>query len=414
MTERLIGTAEEITNRLAECEEAVAQVANVPLSAKVITQFRKQFGEDLAGVLLSVTALQSKARKKFADSDTQRVWWVTDKSLQQATAWQVAKLKSTWFGDRAVHDLCCGVGGDAMQMANRGSVIAIDADPVLAGMAGANLAGGFSAYDCQARCGDAMTVDIPADAAVHIDPDRRSQGSRSSQPDLYQPNWDQVMKIVEHVESAIVKVAPAAQIDLMQPRLDDSSETHRCWISLRGSVREQALLVGESVTLAGLPAGGTSAAIVAGDGTVARFCSAGSTQSPLRAQQPMGFMIDPDASIRAAGLTESFATEHEFHLLGSASGFLTCDNKVNSIRQLATAGRVIWSGAFDDRKLRREFRDRNVYPQTIKVRGTGHDPATLTKRFRQCGETPVTLWLGRNEARVFAAITEETMHQLDG
>lgn len=411
MTELLIGTAKEITNRLAECEEAIAQIADVPLSAKLINQFRKQFGQDLADVLLSVAALQSKAKKKFAVNDANRIWWATDKSLQQATAWQVAKLKSAWLGDRTVYDLCCGVGGDAMQLANRGPVVAIDADPVLAAMAGANLARSPSVDDCQARCADATTVDVPADAAVHIDPDRRSPNARSSQPELYQPDWHQVMRVIQRVESAIIKVAPVANLDSLQIQRDASGDTHRCWISLRGSVREQALLVGESVALAGLPAGGTSAAIVAGDGSAVRFLSNDTAQPPLLAQQPMEFMVDPDASIRAAGLTESFATKHNLHLLGSAAGFLTCDNDIRSIEKLAIVGRVIWMGAFDDRKLRREFRDRNIYPQTIKTRGTGHDPASFTKRFRQCGETPVTLWLGRSGARVFAAITEDMRNQ---
>jgi hypothetical protein len=33
------------------------------------------------------------------------------------------------------------------------------------------------------------------------------------------------------------------------------------------------------------------------------------------------------------------------------------------------------------------------------------DPAQLYKRYRACGEQPVTLWIGRDRSGVFAAIT---------
>ncbi len=119
-------------------------------------------------------------------------------------------------------------------------------------------------------------------------------------------------------------------------------------------------------------------------------------------------LVDPDAAIRAAGLTETFARMHACKILGSPSGFLTCDDSAlitPSISPMVVTGTVIWSGSCDDRKLRKELRSRGVYPAIIKVRGTDHDPAMLAKRYRKCGDEPVTLWIGRTGSGVFAAIT---------
>ena len=116
MSERLIGPAGAFTERRAECEAAIEQLAGRDAeNAKVIEGVRRQFGSELADLIVRAARLQPKARLKLGPG----FWWVTDRSLQQATAWQVAQLKAHWFGDRLVHDLCCGIGGDAVSLAER-------------------------------------------------------------------------------------------------------------------------------------------------------------------------------------------------------------------------------------------------------------------------------------------------------
>ena len=73
---------------------------------------------------------------------------------------------------------------------------------------------------------------------------------------------------------------------------------------------------------------------------------------------------------------------------------------------MAVIGEVLWSGSCDDRKLRKELRRRGAYPAVIKVRGTDHDPAQLSKRYRKCGDQPVALWIGRTGSGAYAALTQ--------
>ncbi len=413
MTAPPTGTSGIFTARRAECEAAIAELAEGgEADPKQIASLRRQFGDELAGLVISIAALQAKAQRRFGgEAFGSPVWWVTEKSLQQATAWQVARLKSCWFDDRMVYDLCSGVGGDAIHLAQRGGVVAVDADSRIAEMAAANLdtAGSSLAEtrglaEARGSCADARAVEIPPRAAIHIDPDRRGKGQRVSSPQRYQPSWSEVMEIIGKTDHAVVKLAPAARVESTYP-----GDTHRCWISLSGTVREQSLLVGHAVACSGRTPQARSAVRLSADGNASWFeptlDEIGLVKAAI-AGKPSALLIDPDASIRAAGLTEAYAAQNRFSVLGKPSGFLTSDAAGPSANDdLAVVGKVIWSGACDDRKLRREFRSRGVFPASVKVRGTDHDPAVLVRRYRQCGDQPVTLWIGRTLDRVFAAIT---------
>lgn len=405
MSERLIGPAGEFVEQRDECRAALEQLSGHDVTqAPTVEQLRGQLGADLADLVLTSARLQDKARRKLGPG----WWWVTERSLQQATAWQVAKLKSGWFGDRSVHDLCCGIGGDACQLAQRGDVVAVDSDPLMVALAAANLAQQDpTSHDASVIHGDVCHTPVPPSSAIHLDPDRRSEGSRSTRSEYFQPSWSDVLRLTANRECAVVKLAPATQLDELP-----AATTHRCWISLQGSVREQSLLVGEAIERAGLSDRSKSAIALDASGAAVRFAPNSEEldvePGSRSASKPQTLLVDPDAAIRAAGLCESFAARHALQWLGSPAGFLTCEDadRIDQIAEMAVVGRVLWTGACDDRKLRRELRQRGFYPQTVKVRGTDHDPAKLVKRYRVCGEQPITIWIGRAGQRVYAAFTE--------
>ncbi len=429
-----------LSDRLMQCEQAMQSlsaasengdagicdnedVGGGPGDANAIIRLRREHGDELAQLLITSARLQPKARLKLGRG----LWWVTEKSLQQATPWQVAKLKASWLGDSTVYDLCCGIGGDSIRLAARGSVVGIDADQSVAVMAQANLRLAAATLSVSGEldtphrtsvvCGDVVGAEIPSDAAIHVDPDRRAAGRRTSDPDHYQPPWSWVTEILGRAPAAIVKLAPAAA-----PQVESPGDFARVWISLAGSVREQSLLHGNAIERADLSGGHRAAYRITGDGRSSRIVvpesevDQSSTQTSKSSSQQSGAkhplgecLIDPDAAVRASGLTIAFANQSGLRLLGKPSGFLSGDiaaGQAVSDSGLGIVGRVVWQGSADDRKLRREFRSRDVYPETIKVRGTGHDPHVLTRRYRSSGQHPVTLWIGRGRDRVFAAITE--------
>ena len=384
-----------------ELADAVSKLVQLstgqPIRPSLIADLKRRFGSEQATMLLDVARLQAKAQKKLGKG----LWWVTSRSLQQATAWQVAQYKAKWMGDQAVYDMCCGIGGDAIALCRRGPVVAVDQDRKILSMTAANLAAHHDSTGMAAViCADVTAIQTVSGSLIHIDPDRRTDGTRFTRTDLYRPEWDAVIGLAQRTDGAVVKLAPAARVDPPTCR-----QTHRTWISLRGSVREQSVLFREANPY---EIGTRSAVAISGDGHAKRFAETEGQARPASTSAPREFLIDPDAAIRAAGLTEHFAARHQWSLISGPSGFLTSDERPPEAvtTGLCQVGRILWQGACDDRGLRREMRRRNVYPHAIKVRGTDHDPVKLIKRYRPCGEQPITLWLGRASSRRFAAMTE--------
>ncbi|MGB7346014.1 MAG: class I SAM-dependent methyltransferase [Pirellulaceae bacterium] len=390
------------------CREIIAAFALQTISVAETRELIGELGEDLAKLVLSSASHQAKANEKLGDG----VWWVTSKSLQQATPWQVAKLKASWFGEGLVYDLCCGIGGDAIHLSSDNDVVAVDTDDTVCTMVNENL---LQHTDLKPKVvqGDATEQLISADNWVHIDPDRRVGDKRSVNPDLYSPAWSEVTKILANLRGGIVKLAPAATNAAI-----DRDDVHRVCISLAGTVREQSLLVGETCKLFHTKAATThaltnaSAVMVDREGYPTYYCPSVSMAelSPIAfATKPVGAMVDPDAAIRSAGLTESFADEFGLKTLGGPSGFLTGEVDLDGMQGLAICERVIWQGSCDDRRLRKELRSRDCYPWRVKTRGVSHDPNQLEKKLRDCGSQPCTLWIGRNGKRHYAALTTTAM-----
>lgn len=408
-------TAASLITNLTSCRDALAQLVDTGVApdaktpdAKKIAKLRRDLGDDLADIVLTSASLQTKSIAKFGPG----IWFATDKSLQQATAWQVARLKASWFGDRPVDDLCCGIGGDAIELARRGVVTAHDIDPMVCELAAANLIQSGASESSSVRQADVCSITRTPDAGVHIDPDRRQSGRRTVGPQWYMPAWNEVIEILRSTDSAIVKLAPAADVPT-----DSIPAPHRVWISLAGSVREQTLVCGDAIdyvttdcTGAGIEA--HHAYRVSADGSHRCF---GASRHDIDhgthanvADGPRSTLVDPDAAVRAAGLTESFARRHGLSMLNGPTGFLTGDDDDAAVGEMAVVGRILWHGSADDRKLRRQLRTMNARVETVKVRGTDHDPAKLTRRYRDTGEQLVTLWIGRCGGKVFAAITQST------
>ncbi|TWT71932.1 SAM-dependent methyltransferase [Crateriforma conspicua] len=400
---------------------------NIPASGALIRQLKQQFGGDAIHQWIAVAMLQPKARRKFGEG----IWWATERSLQQATPSQVAKIKSNWLLDSAgpecrIVDACCGMGGDTLELARaardrrwKSPVLAVDQDETLLHMLEQNAAQSGLSDWVRPLQQDVQSVPLDDRCVLHIDPDRRATpGGRTVHPEAYSPRWDEFVPIAVQARSAAIKFAPAARL---QPLIDETESLqqcpmHRSWFSWRGDVREQTLWIGSVVQTAGLADSSVSAVVVSGDGHFRHFVPSESESVAENAVPSIAsigegdWMVDPDAAIRAAGLTTAFAHRIGAGLLHRASGFLCVQDAARDIAGhlagFAIHGRVIWAGTADDRKLRKLLRQNDWFPQAIKVRGTDHNPSSLQKRYRECGQTPITLWIGRQGKRVFAAATE--------
>ncbi|SMP62276.1 Methyltransferase domain-containing protein [Neorhodopirellula lusitana] len=387
-----------------------------------------EYTSSQVAVLRDIASLQTKAKRTFAPNEnSDRAWWVTRAGLQQSTQSAVAELKASWFGDAPVADICCGLGSDLIALANRGPVTGIDINPDVLSFAAANARTALTADKLagvklvQADVTDSEVRSLIGDAELlHIDPDRRAGGTRHTLADDLVPNWQRVTELIAGCDGAVIKLAPATQFEGDRASSGNhesstptaSSDFHRLWIATGGSVREQTLVCGKIMASDWMQqhqitAGGRSAVCIR-DNRTHVYTYHGNLNERAPTSGPGGYLIDPDASIRAAGLTEAFANEIGASVVHQPSGFLTADDldKLTPFAELASSAKVLETVGCDERKLKRAFRSLGAFPDVIKVRGADIDPSRLAKRLRPCGELPLGLWIGKEGKRTYAAITE--------
>ncbi len=378
----------------------IRSLADQPITPTVVLSLRRQVGESQARVLLELASLQHKAIQKFGTG----VWLATVRSLQQSSTRVVADYKASLMGDRGVFDLCGGIGGDAMGFARRGPVVTIDRDPTMTRMAGENLLTS-SAEDAVAVCADVVKY-LPqqklrsANFGLHIDPDRRPGGLRTSDPAAYEPTFAAVMSMVLVADASIVKLAPAAELSD-----DESVPCHRQWISYAGSVREQTVLYGDCISAAYVTTGTRSALRLLKDGRreVFQELTPHSSVESARAPSPRRYIIDFDPAVRAAGLSSAFAERHGLKSLGDPSGFFTTDN-VPHDSLLMQCFECLWFGPADQKQIRKHVLGNRLQVQVVRVRGSDHDPAKLQRQLGVCNGTAVSLLIGRNANQTYAVL----------
>ena len=82
---------------------------------RLLKRLRKTVAADLAAALVQQAELRRRARTKFSLADQMLF---TDLGLQQASSESLAVYKSRRFdSQRPVEDWCCGIGGDAIGLA---------------------------------------------------------------------------------------------------------------------------------------------------------------------------------------------------------------------------------------------------------------------------------------------------------
>jgi hypothetical protein len=381
----------------------IEALAAKSITPAVIVSLRREVGEVTARELIEIATVQPKAVKKFGPG----LWMGTQRAVEQASESTVATYKASLMRDLDVIDLCGGIGGDAMAFAARGRVVTVDRDPRMTAMAGENL------RTAGALCAAAVCADVELYAAhlslakkqfgIHIDPDRRVEERRTVAPSAYSPGLGFVMQLARASNACWVKLAPAAELPDEIVRAH-----HRQWISYGGSVREQSLLCGDLLVAGERRAGERSAVRVLRDGSSA--CFVGSVpdvcSSPGISSSVLAYLYDFDPAIRAAGLSEAFALSQSFSMLCDASGFFSSDHLV-AASPLLQSFKTVWTGPADLKLIKKQLAIQACTIQSIKVRGTDHDPAKLLKQLKQSTAPDggaATLLIGRCGKSVFAAI----------
>lgn len=334
-----------------------------------------------------------RALAKFSRADRM---WLDPTGLEQATAETVARYKARRFQAKRVVDLCSGIGGDTLALAEIHDILAVDRDPGMCRRLNWNA----EVYEVRDRVqpivADAERFPIPPGAWVHVDPDRRAQGRsrarRVRRIDDYQPGPSVLKSLCRRVAGMAVKLSPASdfethfsdpgfEVELIS--LDGECKEATVWSGGAATCRRRATRLPEGVTWTdrdGEPGG----------------------DEAVFPESAWSWVYDPDPALARSGLLDAFATAHSLGRITRAVDYLVGPSLVST--PFLAAFEVLDVFPLDLKRLKRELTKREIGGVEIKVRGAEVAPEVLRARLKLQGSRQGTLLIaGKGPTRAILA-----------
>ena len=297
-------------------QSVISRAGNFTDSLEANSKLRKEFSE-ASSTQISQAITQSVLLKKLStrwNTDTSK-FLLTEDGINQATRPTVAKWRAAWiienFGQSVkVLDLTCGLGFDALAMAEASlSVHAIERDPLIADFARYNLRGTTATVETA----DSTTKDISEFDLIFVDPMRRDPESarkidgstqRIFNPENWSPSWDFINSIAE-LKQVVCKVAPG---------IDDKyiNNWDTIWISDQGDLVEAMTRSNGS---------GLRTAVLLQDGATAMFTDA--AEAELKSDG--SYLLVPNSAITRAGAIGAISNAVGGGLVNQHIGWITAD-----------------------------------------------------------------------------------------
>ncbi len=209
--------------------------------------------EDRAAIM-DYMALVPKFREKFANNETARgMFLLCDKlALEQSTAQDIGRWKANlWPCEGAVHDLCCGMGGDSFYLPAGLKVTGVDLDENRLAMYSHNMQAFGKAAETlnkdvrevarengakmPASAGNGMRADY-----FTIDPARRAiEGENQRDLRNLTPTLEEVIEISRHYRGGMAKLPPG------YPPAEIPDGTEILYLGGHSDCRECLVLFGE-------------------------------------------------------------------------------------------------------------------------------------------------------------------------
>jgi SAM-dependent methyltransferase len=332
---------------------------------------------------LTQATLRRRAADKFGPAAARMFF--TRTGLEQSTRTVVADRRAARLaadGVRALADLGCGLGADALAAARAGiRVYAVEADPFTAALAEANAEALGLSDRVTVTVADATTVDVSSVDAVFCDPARRRVGTgrRVFDPYYYSPPWDFVLSLATRVPRTVVKVAPGIDHELIPAGAEAE------WVSVDGDVVEAALWCGP---MARTP---RRATLLSRRGSPHELVGSADASAPVGIVRR--FLYDPDGAVVRAHLVAAFAATVDGVLADSTIAYVYAD--ADALTTFARRFRVHDALRFSLKRLRALLRGRGIGRVEILKRGSALDPEHLRRDLRLSGDGSATLVLTR-------------------
>ena len=369
-------------------EDFLAQLS--PL--KIAQLLRKSTSLTRAALIMEQAQLRIRAKPKFSLADQM---FFTKRGLEQSSGAELSIYKAQQFkGHESVLDVCCGIGGDLLGLANRDPAnpklitTGIDNDPVTALFAKHNLQQHLQTeqipHTAATVLGQEFTsADLDNFSGIHLDPDRR-KARRTTDGRHFSPSLAEVFSRVSDTHQVAVKVAPATPMENSFPK-----QLHRQWLGDRRECKQQILWLGSN-----FPPNQRSASVVADDGSAHHICCQGRSDVE-RATSPdlKQFLYEPHAAVLAAKLENHLAAKHDLGRIARTIPYFVSDV---SIQEPLLAGfKVIEMLRMDLKTIHRYLTDKEIGEVELKQRGIDKVTFERFRKLKLTGSKRVTLFLTR-------------------
>jgi THUMP domain-like/RNA cap guanine-N2 methyltransferase len=404
---------QELLARLA----AEPDGGGTPLALAV--RLRREYPADLVAAATAQHELRLAARAKFSRA---MEMLFTRAGYEQSSSEQIARYRAARFGGaRRVADLCCGIGGDLLALANGREALAVDRDDVHTRLALHNAGVYGQAENVQAVVADVRDIRLDGLDAVFIDPARRSgpgtaparagggSAKAAGAPRRFrsgqsEPPLDWCFALADRVPGVCVKAAPGLPADL----IPDGWEAE--FIADGRDLKEAVLWSPALATAPQAGSGGPRRALVL-SGSVAHALVA-CPGDPVPVTDPREYLLDPNPAVTRSGLVEDLARSLDGSGGSSGSGsgdngsaadvvakidpqiaFLTLSRPVQT--PFARTLRVLDSAPWNEKRFARRLRELGIGAADIRRRGLAGDVDQIHRRLKLAGPNRATIVITR-------------------
>ena len=368
-----------------------------------LNDLRKTLPPERARLIVEQVALRRRAVAKFGPAAARM--YFTSVQLEQATDSDIAAYKAERFQQggeqRTVHDYCCGIGGDLIALAARGPAIGWDLSPIARLLAEKNL----EAVDARGTVHDADVASLTpsANERWHVDPDRRTDGRRSTTLEHHSPGPEVIDRWRSSAPDGAVKLAPASD-----PPVAWQHEGELEWITSQRECRQLVVWFGQLAITPGQRRATVLISRQNSDAVDSLPFSSSFVGAPddhcSTTDEPGRFLFDPAPSIIAAHLLGAIAQHHDLRSLGAGGAYLTGDSplaesllaefEIQESMPLRTPAVAQWLAA------------RHVGRVEVKKRGVTIDPEKFRRDLKLRGDNEATVILTRAGKRQLAIIAK--------
>jgi SAM-dependent methyltransferase len=381
-------------------------------AVRIAKSLRKNTTATRSALVMEQAQLRIRGRRKFGRANRM---FFTRRGLEQASGRRLANYKVRRFeGLSTVGDICCGIGGDLIAIAKRGSksatdatgglkTVGVDIDELTCLFARRNLevnSVDLSLVDLQQV--DFADFDLDGCDGLHLDPDRRSK-DRTVHGNRFSPSLQDIFSRVSPRCSVAIKVAPATPWTSYFP-----AEIQREWIGDHRECKQQMLWLGPATD----KPGHRTATYVGKGGLISQISVAEieKDQSVEVFDTIHRYVFEPHPAVLAAKLTDTLARRYGIRRFTSSIVYLTGDERIDD--PLLAQFEVLDVLPLDIRKTSRILKILDVGEIEVKKRGVEDVAASQFGRLKLEGPNRATLILtrlGRNRVVIIAKRKENPL-----